>query len=384
MKSIEISNFKNFRHLKIDNLGMVNLIVGKNNVGKSTLLEAISILASGGNSGWLKKILEIRGLNSNISADSESLEQLEVETLCSLSYGRNLNLFKENPIYIKSAEKGSDGNCLEITLKDYISITETGEDGLSWKKLVPRGILGDAGNMADGDPILCICICYNGNRSIYPLYQFFSRRTVLIDKSVTFEYVRTTEFSGDKNPALFDKIALSPLEGELLEGLRIIDPHIVAINFLNDESRAAGISNRKADQRVPYVVCDNMEGKYRLSAMGDGVNRILTIILSMLNCKDGILLVDEFENGLHYSVQTAMWSLICRLAKKLNIQVFATTHSQDCIRSFLQATNGEELSQEYGIARLVRLEKRLEKEVAIVYEDSDELEYISRNDIETR
>lgn len=51
MNSIEISNFKNFRHLKIDNLGAVNLIVGKNNAGKSSLLEAISILASGGNIG---------------------------------------------------------------------------------------------------------------------------------------------------------------------------------------------------------------------------------------------------------------------------------------------------------------------------------------------
>ena len=65
--------------------------------------------------------------------------------------------------------------------------------------------------------------------------------------------------------------------------------------------------------------------------MGDGINRILTIILAMVNCENGYLLIDEFENGLHYSVQEKLWEIIFYLAKRLNIQVFATTHSNDTI-----------------------------------------------------
>lgn len=383
MNSIEISNFKNFRHLQIDNLGCVNLIVGKNNSGKSTLLEAISILASGGNVGWLKKILEIRGWNcaftDTVDGDNESLELV---TLCSLSHGRNFEIFKKQPIKIKSKckEDGTDIDCqIEIRLVELASVVETDESGLEFRKYVLKERLNNTKGIGDGEPTLGVSISSNDNKLIFTLSNFFSKRGFSTDKNIPFEYVRTAEFSGAKNPILFDKIALSPLEGVLIESLKIIDPHITAINFLNDESRSSIGQKRGSDTRVPFVVCDNIEGKYRLSAMGDGINRILTIVLSMLNCKDGILLVDEFENGLHYSVQTSLWSLILRLAKELNIQVFATTHSQDCIRSFLRATKSDS-----DKARLIRLEQRADKDVAVVYDDSDEFEYISQNDIETR
>jgi AAA15 family ATPase/GTPase len=68
--------------------------------------------------------------------------------------------------------------------------------------------------------------------------------------------------------------------------------------------------------------------------MGDGMNRILTIILALVNSDNGCLLIDEFENGLHYTVQENLWRIIFHLSKELNIQVFATTHSEDCIKGF--------------------------------------------------
>ena len=73
--------------------------------------------------------------------------------------------------------------------------------------------------------------------------------------------------------------------------------------------------------------------------MGDGINRILTIILAMLNCENGVLLIDEFENGLHYSVQHQLWKVINDLSTKLNVQVFATTHSMDTLRSLSELIN---------------------------------------------
>lgn len=384
MKSIEISNFKNFRHLQIDNLGSVNLIVGRNNTGKSTLLEAISILASGGNTGWLKKVLEIRGWNRRFSnGDVHDMETLDVITLCSLSHGRDFENFKNNPIRLKSDCEGigNDGGIqVEIGLVELVAVVETDETGLEFKRFKLIDKVRENDGIMEGESRLGVSISSNGVRSVSTLDRFFVRRSFSVDKMLPFEYVRTADFIGAKNPQMFDKIALSPLEANLIEALRIIDPHITAINFLNDESRSrVSASQQTSDVRVPFVVCDNMKGKYRLSAMGDGVNRILTIVLSLLNCKDGILLVDEFENGLHYSVQTDLWRLIVRLARKLNIQVFATTHSQDCIRSFLRAT-----ADETEMARLIRLEQRNDKDVAIVYDDADELDYISKNDIETR
>ncbi len=77
---------------------------------------------------------------------------------------------------------------------------------------------------------------------------------------------------------------------------------------------------REEMKRVPVVVLRDSAKRYRLSSMGDGINRVLTIILALLNCKDGILLIDEFENGLHHSVQSQLWKIIFELSEELNIQ----------------------------------------------------------------
>jgi AAA15 family ATPase/GTPase len=62
--------------------------------------------------------------------------------------------------------------------------------------------------------------------------------------------------------------------------------------------------------------------------------RVLQLSLKLFSAKGGFLLIDEFENGLHYSVQEKVWALLFEMAERLDIQVFATTHSWDCIESF--------------------------------------------------
>ena len=185
-------------------------------------------------------------------------------------------------------------------------------------------------------------------------------------------YIRTSQISSDLNPQLFDKIALSPLEKEIINVLRIIEPRIEAINFLKNDPNSL-----RETSRVPFVVFQNSVKRYRLSSMGDGVNRILTIILALLNCKGGVLLIDEFENGLHYSVQAKLWKIIFDLAKTLNVQVFATTHSSDCIKSFVHADKDQH-------GTIVRLENRGEEIIPVQYNEQDELDYIANNEIEIR
>lgn len=71
--------------------------------------------------------------------------------------------------------------------------------------------------------------------------------------------------------------------------------------------------------------------------MGDGITRLFHIILALVNAKNGVLLVDEFENGLHWSVQEKVWETVFQLAERLDVQVFATTHSRDCVQAFQAA-----------------------------------------------
>src|SRR5438045_2113512 len=78
---------------------------------------------------------------------------------------------------------------------------------------------------------------------------------------------------------------------------------------------------------------------FPLYSLGNGMLRTLGISLALVSVKDGILLIDEFENGLYYSVQPDLWQLIFQVARCLNVQVFATTHSWDCIEAFQKAAS---------------------------------------------
>lgn len=111
---------------------------------------------------------------------------------------------------------------------------------------------------------------------------------------------------------------------------------------------------------------------------GDGVNRLFGIILSLCNAKNGILLIDEFENGLHHSIQLSIWKIIFRLANDLNVQVFATSHSHDCVRAFQAAATD---SPQEGA--LIRLTRKGDKVLPTLFKER-ELEIATQNEIEVR
>ena len=73
-----------------------------------------------------------------------------------------------------------------------------------------------------------------------------------------------------------------------------------------------------------------------IGSMGDGMWRMMAMAIAIAHCKDGVLLIDEIDTGLHYTVMANMWRLVFGALKELNVQVFATTHSSDCIRSLAE------------------------------------------------
>ena len=103
---------------------------------------------------------------------------------------------------------------------------------------------------------------------------------------------------------------------------------------------------------------------------------MLGIILSLINAKQGIILIDEIENGIHYSIHSKLWELIFTLSEELQVQIFATTHSWDCIEEFQHSVRGEE-------GMLIRLEERQGEIVPILF-DAKRLSIATRQDIEVR
>lgn len=183
-------------------------------------------------------------------------------------------------------------------------------------------------------------------KQLIPLERsFFSTRTIGWSTNVVnLEFLKTGYIDLNNNDVLFDKIALTDKEQYVIDALKIIEP---------DTERIAFVSKGSREQRFAVIKLSKQDDILPLKSMGDGINRILSIILALVNCENGYLLIDEFENGLHYTVQEQLWKIIFKLAKQLNIQVFITTHSEDCISSFEQVLNN---SREIVGGKLIRLD----------------------------
>jgi AAA15 family ATPase/GTPase len=138
--------------------------------------------------------------------------------------------------------------------------------------------------------------------------------------------------------ALWDLTSLTEEEEDVIEALQIIDPQVRGVSFVEDVTRhLRGRSSRY--ERIPIVKLEGLSEPLPLKSMGDGMTRLFHILVALVNAKGGVLLVDEFENGLHWSVQPTVWKVVFEVATKLDVQVFATTHSRDCVDGFDQAWN---------------------------------------------
>jgi predicted ATPase len=114
----------------------------------------------------------------------------------------------------------------------------------------------------------------------------------------------------------------------VLRALRFLEPDIERIAAVGSGAPYATptrggfiIKRRGYDQPIP------------IGSMGDGMWRMLSLAIALIRCKAGILLIDEVDTGLHYTVMADMWRLIAQTSRELGVQVFATTHSFDCVHS---------------------------------------------------
>ena len=119
---------------------------------------------------------------------------------------------------------------------------------------------------------------------------------------------------------LWENAVLESREHEISDSLRIIEPSLNDVWYVSSVGGfLAGMQN--AISRVPF------------GSLGDGMTRLLSLALAVRWPRGGYLLVDDIDTGLHYSTLPKMWKLIVEAARRLGVQVFATTHSEDCVRS---------------------------------------------------
>jgi len=127
---------------------------------------------------------------------------------------------------------------------------------------------------------------------------------------------------------LWSRIVLTDAEERVVEALRFVAPKLERIALVNSE-RPWQIGFR--------IKHEGTEESLPIGTLGDGVRRMLALSVHLAASPGGVLLVDEIDTGLHHSVMTKMWRLVIETARRLGVQVFATTHSEDCVRALAEA-----------------------------------------------
>jgi predicted ATPase len=319
LNSLLIENYRVFKRLEIPRLGRVNLLVGQNNSGKTSLLEAISLYASGGSGEQILALLE-------------SHDDLRIET------GRDL----EDRFYaVKQLFHGRDFEWSErLTIR--IGPLTDDEGTLSIRiAAVPSRLLGEtlgavvapAALETDNGPRRpAVISTFRNAARLLPMDVTDWRTWSVFSSAPRVEvarhaYVSPHSLSSETASKLWDLIALTDLEQDVVNALRIISPDVERISFIGEAGR----------NRVPMAKLRGEMHPVALRSLGDGVNRLLGIGLSLVSARGGVLLLDEVENGIHFTAQRRLWELIFELAHRLDTQVFATTHSWDCIETFQRA-----------------------------------------------
>ena len=351
---LSIKGFRGFRDLHIPKLGRVTLITGKNNVGKSSLLEALRLYAGNASPDILDEILESREENA---------------------WGEGAAGFTNpNPLFygFPSIEDDADGFSISTCAGDHSGKlamrfewrAEIG-DGARSARLVPVDeIPEDFGG--DLVPALVIetedgtRIRRLDGRTPSPSNLARARRNAAaasIPKRFPCALIdaRATNGTADLD-GLWSEIALTDNEREVVDALRIIAPEIDSVAVVSGES-----NNRIAIARVR-----GLKRPVPMRSFGDGVNRLFAMILSLVNAQGGLLLIDEFENGLHYRVQPDIWRMIFKLARQLDVQIFAATHSHDAVKAFQKAASESPCEDAF-----VRLTRRHERIFATMLSESD-------------
>lgn len=338
MRSLKIENFRCFKTFELQQLGKLNLLVGTNNSGKTSILEAVQLLNSQFDLESFREVMIGRG-EYTLSNEQGVGQELDIRHLFyghEIAKGSTFSIFGDNSRsgerITASVEYSKEQLSLFQELREFDSLrsfalvlewlgrsTERIEFPLSPQEGLPLGYI----------------------RRIRRDFNNLSPRT---------QFVTSSSLTSNKMVELFDQVVLTPEESLITEALQTIEPNIERIASIGAEkyrhkgSRSGfAVKLADGDQRIP------------IGSMGDGIWRILGLTLAIVNARNGVLLVDEIDTGLHFSAMSDMWKLIWKTAKRLNVQVFATTHNSDCWTS-LAAIASDESPSEEGIT-IQRIEK---------------------------
>ena len=342
--SLDIQGYRGLNAFSLSGLGRINLLVGTNNCGKTSILECIELLESVDKRAFVySSILGRRGEWSDVG----KLGNRSTFDISHLFSDRDLG--QEISVAATTyANADSPPQCRSVT----VSVRSTDANGSQLEfpvldkddeafELVTKWANPDAELKL---PVTSEGIVSTARRPFRMRDENFHH----------VQFIRTNGMNALDTVRLFDDVVLTERETDVTEALRIIEPSITRI-------ASVGVDWQPVTGEGPGGIFLKMSGlgqRVPIGSAGDGMWRILGLALALANAKGGVLLVDEIDTGLHYSVMNDMWRMVGERAAALNAQVFATTHSRDCYESLAAIAAPNSSSAHVTIQRIDRAKGR--------------------------
>lgn len=341
--ALRIQGFRCFDRLTVEGLTQVSLLVGANNAGKTSVLEAAEVVLGGSNPSVIERSPRRRNELINDPA-----RQAYRPVADHLFYGHQL---EPGASFRIEARQDSGQRFLACT----VIAREEPESRRPLQETPPMEELASWEEAASLEPALALLLqgdSLSADGYVTPLlgHALSGARPAGSPSHVAeppIQFVTTATPTTSRLRALWDEVVLTPEEERVTDVLQLIEPGIERIAALSGSSPAAAggifVKLKGIEQRIP------------LGSMGEGIKRLLALSLSLTNAAGGYLLVDEIDTGLHHSVMVKMWRLVVEAATRLNVQVLATTHSLDCVHAL--AALYEESPQVWDLISLHRIER---------------------------
>lgn len=333
LETVNIKMFRGIQNLSIQNLGAVNLIVGDNNCGKTSALEAIELLRSSGNLANLYKVARQR----------ESLAVLGRNSV----YDNFLCMFPRDGSNLKIEVEGvcnAETICCQINGSEERVLLDAKE--LDWAVLRKNeGISGELETDIFNGEILTIYGSETKREKI-SINRFSRVSGTPSSAKDKFNIVYVAPFEHLRGSIISRIVGNEAYKNICLKALQLFDPNIEDMMILKSD-----VGNRP----VEYIKHSKL-GNMPMATYGDGIKKVLVLANSIAAAAGGVLLIDEIETAIHKKYYDDIFTFVLKACKAFDVQVFITTHSLEAIDGIL-ATADYDQQEEIDDIKVVTLKR---------------------------